>query len=133
MFNLTLIESDCPVRRVVTHRSRNLECSRELSVNAYFFGCVQILGKFSLNTLFGRTVCKHIILNCFLCKERLVEALCVLFGGKDSAVLFALYSIVGNMLDYHRCLLLVDKPYNLCDKFLRVIFEHIELVRSYTL
>lgn len=88
MFNLTLIESDCPVRRLVTHRCGNLESSRKLFVNIYFFGYFQILGKFSLNTFFAITVNKHIILNCFLYKERLVKALCF-FGGKDSAVEFS--------------------------------------------
>lgn len=53
MLDLTLIESDCPVRRVVTHRSWNSESSRKLCVNAHFLGCVQILSKFSLNTFFG--------------------------------------------------------------------------------
>ncbi|MPN17586.1 hypothetical protein SDC9_164941 [bioreactor metagenome] len=110
-----------------------MECSRKLGINAYFFCCIQVFCKSSFDTLFGRTIGKHIVLNGFLCKECFIKTLRVLFGSKDSAVIFALYCIVRDMLHNHCCLLLIDKPDNLCDKFLRVVLEHIEFIRSDTL
>ena len=47
----TFIESDCPVRRIVSYRCRDLEGSRQLGINANFLRCIQILGKFSLDAL----------------------------------------------------------------------------------
>ena len=53
MLDLALIESDCPVRRIVAHRCRDLEGSWQLCIDTHLVCCVQILSKFSLNTFFG--------------------------------------------------------------------------------
>lgn len=69
MLNSSLIKSDCPVRWVISYWSRNLKGSWKFCIYTYFFCCIQIFSKSSLNTLFCRTIRKYIILNGFLCKE----------------------------------------------------------------
>ena len=69
MLDLALIESDCPVRRLVTNRRRNLEGSRQFGVDTHLVCCVQILSKLSLNALIRRSIREHIVLNVFLCKK----------------------------------------------------------------
>ena len=82
---------------------------------------------------FGRAISEHIVLNGFLCEERLIKALCVFLGRKDCAVIFSLNRIVGDMFYNHCSFLLVDKSDHLGDKFFWVILEHIELIYSDTL
>ena len=48
----------------------------------------------------------------------------ILFSCKDGAVIGSIGLIVGDLLYNHGCFLLVDQPDGLCDKFLRVVFEH---------
>ena len=133
MFNRSFVESDSPVRRIIADGSRYLKCSRKFCVNTYFFRCIQIFCKSSFNTLFSRTIRKHIILNCFFCKERLIKALRVFFGCKDCAIVFSFNSIVRNMIYNHCSFLLIDKPDNLCNKFFRIISKHIEFFDIYAL
>lgn len=130
VLNRTFVESDCPVRRIVAHRRRNLEGSRQLGIDTHLVCCVQILSKLSFNALVGRAVREHIVLNGFLCKESLIKALRCLFSREDGAVIFALNGIVENMLHDHCGFLFVDESDDLCDELLRVIPEHIELIHT---
>ena len=94
MLNSSLIKSDCPVRRVIAYRSRNLEGSWKFCIYTYFFCCIQIFSKSSLNTLFCRTIRKYIILNGFLCKKCLIKTLRILFGCEDCAIVFSFNRII---------------------------------------
>lgn len=127
------VECDCPVRRIVAYRRGNLEGSGQLSVDTNFLRSIQIFGKLTLNTFFGRAISKHIVLNCLLGKKRLIKALGSLFCRKDRAVVFSLNGIVGDMLHNHSGLLLIDQPDHFRNKLFRVVLEHIELVGTDTL
>ena len=82
VFYCPLAESDCPVGGIVSDRSRNMESSRQLCVNAYFIGIIQVLSELEFYTLFSVTVGKRIILNVLVCPECLINT-CVRLLNSD--------------------------------------------------
>ena len=94
VLNCSLVKSDCPVRRIISYWSRNLERSWKFCIYTYFFCCIQIFSKSSLNTLFCRAISKYIILNRFLCKECLIKTLGILFGCEDCTIVFSFNRII---------------------------------------
>lgn len=98
MFYRSLVESDCPVGRIVSDRSRNMESSRQLCIHAYFFGIIQVLGESALHAFFGVAVGKYVVLNMLCRLESLVNARRGLFGSKDGAVILSFDLVVRNKL-----------------------------------
>ena len=89
MLYFSLIKRNRPIGRIIANRSWNLKSPRKFCVNTNFFSNVQVLDKFSLNTLFSRSVSKNIILNGFFCKKCLIKTLCILFSRKDVWFVFS--------------------------------------------
>ena len=59
-----------------------MESSRQLCVNAYFIGIIQVLSELEFYTLFSVTVGKRIILNVLVCPECLINT-CVRLLNSD--------------------------------------------------
>lgn len=92
----TLVEDDCPVRRIVPDRRRNGEPSRQFRIDEYILRAIQRFDKAALDAILRCAVSEDIILNGFVSMECLVEGLSVLFSSEDTAVIAALDLVVGN-------------------------------------
>ena len=84
MLNCSFVKSDCPVRRIVANRRRNMEPLWQLGVNANFVCRIQILSKSALYTLVGSAVGKNVILDRLFCFIRLIKALRIFSAVKIS-------------------------------------------------
>lgn len=97
-FYCSFVESDCPVGGIVSDRSRNMEFSRQLCVNAYFIGIIQVLSELEFYTLFSVTVGKHIILNVSACPECLINTCVRLLNSEYSTVICTLDLVIWNVI-----------------------------------
>ena len=124
-----LVEGNGPVRGVVAHGRRDGEALRQLCIDTDFFCQVHVLCHAPLHalTVLGIAVRKDVILDVLLRTVRPGEV-AVLLGGEDGAVVGSLRAAVGDLLNDHRGLLLIDESDSLDDEFLRVVAEHGKLI-----
>ena len=94
-----LIECNRPVWRIIAYRSWNMKSFRKFRINTNLLCGIQVLYKTTLYTLFSRTICKHIILNCLVCSKCLIKGLGTLFCRKDCAVILSINLVIRNMLN----------------------------------
>ena len=113
--------------------SRDIEPFGKLCIDENFLSSIQILRKFTLNTLFCQTIREYIVLNGFLRAVCLVHRQRGFFGSKDAAVIATFNRIIGNVLYDHGGFLLSNQPDHLGDEFLRIVSIHCKRIRTNTL